>query len=180
MKTSDVYAAKLAIGHALAGMGMRAVTISEVAGTKPADSRETFRRVTGKQSSSGQTPTYHQWFLQSKIRRMHGAALCLWYVMYRQAYEGRHPNPHGIAFLLAYKLYRQVLGAQVADTENDLTGERLHLLIGKGFERNWRQIPAGAPTTFDHDNLKIMQCRRCRVPHLVAAHHVSYDCGCDK
>lgn len=176
MKVSRTYESKLVIAGELARMGMRAVTLTDVAMTKPADSREAYRAINGKQSSSGQTPTFHRWFFQTKTRRMHAALLCLMYVKYRKFYEGRDPNPHGMAFTVAFKTYKNILGERPLDEENEITGERLNLLIGKGFEVTWKRIAEGERTTFGDDEAKVMACRKCRVPHLAEAHRVDYVC----
>lgn len=177
MKVSRTYESKLHVAGELARMGMRAVTLTDVANTKPADSRNAYREINGKQSSSGQTPTFHPWFFQNKTRRMHAALLCLMYAKYRQFYEDQgNPTPHGVAFTVIFKLYHKILGGRRMDEENEITGERLNLLIGKGFEVTWKRIPAGESTTFGDSEAKVMACRKCRVPHLVEAHRVDYHC----
>lgn len=177
MKTSQVYASKTFIAMRLAQLELRAVTLTAVAKTKPADSREAYRVVNGKQSSSGQTPTFHKWFFQSKKRRMHGALLCLLYVKYRRSYEGNQPNPHGMAFLMAFQTYKQILGNAVRDEENEITGERFNLILS-GFQDVWEQIPKGVTTNFKDDNAKIELCRKCRVPHLVEHHFLTHHYVC--
>lgn len=181
MKTSNTYASKLVQAHHGALLGMRAVTLTDVAGTKPADSRQAFRAVNKRQSSSGQTPTFHQFFFANKQRRMHAAYLLLKYYAYRMSPEiAADPNPHGLAFLSAFDDYRLRLGIfdvkKINDSETAITGERMNLLIGKGYDRNWREIPKGGVTCFENDNGKIMACRRCEVPHFVEAHYVNYIC----
>jgi hypothetical protein len=170
-KTSVSYASKVVIAKALAGMGARAVTLTSVARTKPADSRAIYKSVTGTQSQSGQTPTNHEWFLATRSHRLHSAMLLLMYAAYREKHEPL-PDAHGIAFTLAYNNY---LG--VCRSEPLISPERFALLAGNGFSIGWRDIPKGGASKFPHDNVKVMRCRKCRVPHLIQAHYVRHTCS---
>lgn len=170
MKISQHYASKVSIASALAGMGARAVTMTDVARTKAADSRHIFRQVRGEQSQSGQTPSDHQWFFTTKARRMHAAFLSLTYVKYRNHHHG-NPDAHGLAFTMALRVYNSLFG-----NEAPVSPERFNLLVGKGFATNWRDIGNGGATTFANDNGKILRCRQCEVPHFVEAHYLSYRC----
>lgn len=169
-KASASYASKVAVAQALAAVGARAVTLTSVARTKPADSREIFKSVTGTQSQSGQTPTNHEWFLSNRPVRLHAAMLLLMYATYREKHEPL-PDAHGIAFTLAYHNY---LG--VCRTAPLISPERFALLAGNGFSIGWREIPRGGASKFPHNNVKIKRCRVCRIPHLIEAHYVRYTC----
>ena len=153
-------------------MGARAVTMTAVARTKPADSRQIFRQIRGEQSQSGQTPSDHQWFFATKARRMHAALLLLSYVKYRNYHHG-NPDAHGLAFTLALRVYNNLFGQ-----EAPVSPERFNLLVGRGYATNWRDIVTGGATTFASDNGKILRCRKCEVPHFVEAHYVNYFCPC--
>lgn len=170
-KSSAPYASKVVIAQALADMGARAVTLTSVARTKPADSRAIYRSVTGTQSQSGQTPTNHQWFLGSRAIRMHAALLLIMYAKYREAHD-KSPDAHGVAFALAYSNYLRVAGQQVL-----VSPERLVLLISHGFGIGWRDILKGGASKFSGDNVKVIKCRKCKMGHLVEAHFLSYTCS---
>ena len=170
-KASLAYASKVVIAQALAGMGSRAVTLTSVARTKPADSRAIYKRVTGKQSQSGQTPTNHEWFLSSRTLRLHAAMLLLMYASYREKHDKLH-DAHGIAFTLSYNNY---LG--VCRSDPQISPERFALLAGTGFSIGWRDIPRGGASKFPHSNVKVMRCRKCKLPHLVEAHFVRHTCS---
>jgi hypothetical protein len=169
-KASLAYASKVAIAQANAAMGARAVTLTSVARTKPADSRAIYKSVTGNQSQSGQTPTNHEWFLQSRNLRLHSAMLLLMYAAYREKHEPL-PDAHGIAFTLSYSNYLGVCRGEAL-----ISPERFALLAGNGFSIGWRDIPRGGASKFPHDNLKVMRCRKCRLPHLIEAHYVRHTC----
>ncbi len=105
------------------------------------------------------------------------------YYEYRRCCElNKDPNPHGLAFVAAYKDYllrlgiRDVTKQQLDDSETFITGERMNLLIGKGYERNWKTIPEGGITCFGVDDGKLMYCRKCDVIHFVEAHFRTYIC----
>lgn len=170
-KASFSYSSKVSIAQALAGMNARAVTMTAVARTKPADSRAIYKSVTGSQSQSGQTPTNHEWFLGSRTLRLHSAMLLLMYAAYREKHEPL-PDAHGIAFTLAYNNYLNLcMGTAL------ISPERFALLAGNGYSIGWRDIPKGGASKFLRDNVKVMKCRQCRVPHLVEAHFVRYKCA---
>lgn len=169
-KASKSYASKVAIAEALASMSARAVTMTAVARTKPADSRAIYKSVTGSQSQSGQTPTNHEWFLGSRILRLHAAILLLMYADYRAKHEPTH-DAHGIAFALSYNNYLKLcMGSAL------ISPERFALLAGNGYSIGWRDIPKGGASKFVRDNVKVMRCRQCRLAHLVEAHFVRYKC----
>lgn len=171
MKTfSPLYASKLAIAVELAKLGARAVTITSVARTKPADSRIVYKQVRGNQSQSGQTPTDHQWFLFNRTRRLHGAFLLLSYFTYRTRHKD-NPDAHGLAYTLAYKVYKQI-----TDENPIVSPERFNLLVGHGFSIGWQGIIKGGSSKFPFDNVKVVNCRKCRMPHLAEAHFLSYVC----
>jgi hypothetical protein len=170
-KSSNTYASKIAIAQALAGMSARAVTITSVARTKPADSRAIYKSITGAQSQSGQTPTNHEWFLGSRPLRMHGAMLLLMYALYREQHKNSD-DAHGIAFTLTLYNYQLMYGRDAL-----ISPERMVLLISHGFGIGWRDITKGGPSRFPADNVKVMRCRTCKLPHLVEAHFISYVCG---
>lgn len=170
MKVSEAYQNKLHIAAMLARLGCRAVTMTAAARIKPADSRQVYRRVRGTTSQSGQTPTDHQWFFQKKSRRMQAAFLLLAYVKYRESMVG-NPDAHGLAFALSLSTYVNLMGENA-----EISPERWHLLIGTGFERNWRDIRSGGSSAFAADNGKVIRCRKCDVPHFVEAHYMSYRC----
>jgi hypothetical protein len=169
-KASVSYASKVAIAQACAAMGARAVTLTSVARTKPADSRAIYKTVTGKQSQSGQTPTNHEWFLGNRQLRLHSAMLLLMYAAYREKHEPM-PDAHGIAFTLSYSAY-----LRMCRSEAQISPERFALLAGNGFSIGWRDIPRGGASKFPHGNVKVMRCRKCKIPHLVEAHFVRHTC----
>jgi hypothetical protein len=171
-KSSLAYASKVALASELAKMGARAVTMTAVARTKPSDSRAIYRKLNGAASQSGQTPTNHEWFLMSKQLRQHAAFLLICYAMYRNAYEP-HPDAHGTAFTLTYKNYLAVCGEAPP-----ISPERLVLLISNGFSIGWRDILSGGASKFPSENMRVMRCRACKVPHLAEAHFRTYECGC--
>lgn len=170
-KASASYASKVAVGQALAAFGARAVTLTTVARTKPADSRAIVKTITGTQSQSGQTPTNHAWFLGNRQLRQHSALLLLMYAAYREKHEPL-PDAHGIAFTLTYNNYLGVCRGKAL-----ISPERFALLAGNGFSIGWRDIPRGGASKFPHDNVKVMRCRKCRVPHLIEAHFRSHTCS---
>lgn len=169
-KASAPYASKVAIAQALAAMGARAVTITAVARTKPADSRAIYKEVNGTQSLSGQTPTNHEWFLGSRTLRLQAAFLLLMYADYRQRHSAE-ADAHGIAFTLAYHNYRRLYPTDVL-----ISPERLALLIGGGYSIGWREIPKGGSSKFLAGNVKVAKCRSCGLPHLCEAHFRKYEC----
>jgi len=168
---TNSYASKLAIAGELARMGARAVTISSVARTKPADSRAKYKQLQGNQSRSGQTPTDHQWFLASQTRRQHGAFLLMTYAKYRQYLEPQ-PDAHGLAFVMAYNLYTRAINGEPL-----VSLERFNLLVGKGFVIGWRDILKGGHSKFDSENVKVTMCKRCRIHHIAEAHYLNYICA---
>jgi hypothetical protein len=170
-KASAPYASKVAIAQALAGMGARAVTITAVARTKPADSRAIYKEVNGTQSLSGQTPTNHEWFLGSRQLRLQAAYLLLMYAAYRER-NSVEADAHGIAFTLAYLNYRRLYPVDAL-----ISPERLALLIGGGYSIGWREIPKGGVSKFAAGNVKVARCRKCALPHLVEAHFRKYECA---
>jgi hypothetical protein len=170
-KSSNTYASKIVIAQALASMNARAVTITSVARTKPADSRAIYKSVTGSQSQSGQTPTNHEWFLGSRPLRLHSAMLLLMYALYREQHR-TSDDAHGIAFTLTLYNYQLMYGKEAL-----ISPERMVLLIGHGFGIGWREITKGGPSKFAADNVKVMKCRVCKIPHLVEAHFINYLCG---
>jgi hypothetical protein len=170
-KASASYASKVAIAQACAAMGARAVTLTSVARTKPADSRAIYKSVTGSQSQSGQTPTNHEWFLGSRTLRLHSALLLLMYAAYREHHEPL-PDAHGIAFTLSYNNYLGTCGGEAL-----ISPERFALLAGNGFSIGWREIPRGGASKFPTGNVKVIRCRKCRLPHLVEAHFVRHTCS---
>lgn len=167
---SAAYSSKVHLATALAELNVRAVTITAVARTKPTDSREIFKRIQHTQSDSGQTPTAHNWFLQSKSRRLHGAALLIMYAKYRTAYD-HLPDAHGIAFTLTLRLYNKM-----CDGDMLVRPERLNLLIGHGFLLGWKKILTGGTSAFAFENVKLVKCRKCKLPHLAEAHYLNYEC----
>ena len=169
-KASVSYASKVACAQALAAMGARAVTLTSVARTKPADSRAIYKTVTGTQSQSGQTPTNHEWFLGSRTLRLHSAMLLLMYASYRDHHEPL-PDAHAIAFTLSYNNYLGMCRGEAL-----ISPERFALLAGNGFSIGWREIPRGGASKFPNGNVKVMRCRKCRLPHLVEAHFVCHTC----
>lgn len=169
-KASAPYASKVAIAQAMAGLGARAVTLTAVARTKPADSRAIYKEVNGTQSLSGQTPTNHEWFLGSRQLRLQAAYLLLMYAAYRER-DRSEPDAHGIAFTLAYHNYRQLYPGEAL-----ISPERLALLIGGGYNIGWREIPKGGVSKFAAGNVKVAKCRKCSLPHLCEAHFRSYVC----
>lgn len=170
-KASAPYASKVAIAQFLAGMGARAVTITAVARTKPADSRAIYKEVNGTQSLSGQTPTNHEWFLGSRQLRLQAAYLLLMYASYRER-NSTEADAHGIAFTLAYHNYRRLYPGEAL-----VSPERLALLIGGGYSIGWREIPKGGVSKFAAGNVKVARCRKCALPHLVEAHFRKYECA---
>lgn len=170
-KASQSYSSKIAIAEALAGFSVRAVTIAAVARIRPADARDIFVRFVGVPSKSGQTPKSHRWFLGRRTLRLHSAFLLLSYASYRQQYEPNY-DAHGIAFVLAYYNYQCLFPGQ----QPEISAERLALLINAGFGSRWRKIPDGVPSDFEADNVKILKCRKCALPHLVEAHQIGYVC----
>lgn len=170
-KASAPYASKVAIAQALASMGARAVTITAIARTKPADSRAIYKEVNGTQSLSGQTPTNHEWFLGSRSLRLQASFLLLMYAGYRERHSAE-ADAHGIAFTLAYHNYRRLY-----PDEAMISPERLALLIGGGYSIGWREIPKGGVSKFAAGNVKVAKCRKCKLPHLAEAHFRSYHCA---
>lgn len=170
---SPIYASKLYLAVYLAQRGCRAVTITAVARTKPADSRTLYTRVHKYQSESGQTPTSHNWFLQNQQRRVHAAVLLIFYAKYRLRYEGVHDS-HGIAFALTLNKYQEMC----ATRETIVSPERVNLLITGGFSVGWKGILQGSPSKFSSENVKIIPCRKCKMPLLVEAHYLNYVCDC--
>jgi hypothetical protein len=173
-KHSDTYASKIRIAEKLAQMDCRAVTLSAVAKTRPLDSRKVVKQVKGTHSNSGQTPSDHQWFFETVDRRRLGALLVLEYHYQRERYNDNH-DAHGVAFALAFDRYFKFFKG---DTQ--INPERFNLLVTKGYDLNWRKIASGESTIFEYDNVCVLLCRSCRIPHLVEAHLVSYTCPrCD-
>jgi hypothetical protein len=167
---SDNYAAKLAIAEELVRLGARAITITAVARIKPADSRAKFRQIYNRSSQTGQTPTDHDWFLTSKIRRQHGAALLFLYAKYRQSLQSS-PDALGLAVTLAYRVY-----LRVTNNNPEINIERFTLLVNKGFSIGWTGILSGKSSNFTDGNIKLLQCKKCKISHLVEAHFISYVC----
>jgi hypothetical protein len=170
------YQNKIDVAEYLAALGCRAVTISAVAKTVAADARDIYKRVNNTLSPSGQTPKDHQWFLQNQQRRQHGAFLLLMYCKFRTGLEetAKH-DAHGLAFALTLKIYRDVFKL-AAGEELLVSPERFSLLVTNGYQFGWREIIRGKTSSFRSDNVKIMKCRKCKMPHLTEAHYVSYEC----
>lgn len=167
---SPNYASKLAIARELAILGARAVTITAVARTKPADSRNVHKEIRGHQSQSGQTPTDHIWFVANRTRRLHAAFFLITYVKYRIRFEPL-PDAVGLAFSMAYRDYIRIIGK-----EQPISPERLNLLVTKGYEIGWKKILSGGESKFKKDNVKVVNCKKCKVPHLVESHYLNYVC----
>lgn len=171
------YRSKLAIAETLAALGARAVTISAVAKTVPADSRDIYKQINNALSPSGQTPKDHQWFLANRTRRLHGAALLLLYCTYRSGYQSMAPHDaHGLAFAMSLMTYRE-LNQVPPNGEPLVSPERFSLLVTNGYQFGWESIIRGAASNFVSDNVKVMKCRSCRTPHLTEAHYVKYECS---
>jgi hypothetical protein len=175
MKTiSPTYASKIYLASELARLKCRAVTITSVARTKPNDSREIYRRIHSEQSESGQTPTNHNWFLQTHQRRIHAAIFLVFYNKYRTRYEST-PDSHGIAFALALTKY-----TTMSNGDPVVSPERFNLLVG-GFAIGWRDILRGGSSKYASENVKIIACKKCRMPILAEAHFLNYVChDCNK
>lgn len=169
-KSSPTYVEKCAVAEALVRFGARAVTVSQIARIKDADARRLHKEITGEPSRSGQTPKNPRWFLNSQSLRMQAAFLLLTYVAYRQHCEPDFDSL-GTAFVASYDLYQRIYAGK-----GDISTERLALLIVDGFGSRWRKIPDGASSDFEHDNIKVMKCRKCNTPHLVEAHQLGYVC----
>lgn len=167
---SDSYASKLAIAFELAKLRARAVTITAIAKTRTQHSSEKYQQVWGRQSPPGRTPSDHEWFLGTQQRRRHAALLLLMYHQYRVSYEP-DPDAHGLAFVMAYRRY-----VLVTHNRPVIEINRLNLLIHTGFGIGWRGILKGGASKFDSENVKVLNCRKCRIPHLVEAHFRSYEC----
>lgn len=166
----SAYQAKLDIAEELALLGARAVTISSVAKTNPSDSRELFKQIRKTQSQSGQTPTDHEWFLANRTRRLHGALLLLMYAQFRAELNLQHDG-HGLAFTLALRSYHQLFKEDAI-----VSPERFSLLATNGYAIGWQNIIRGGASKFRSDNVKVMKCRKCLIPHLVEAHYINYTC----
>lgn len=170
MKTpSPNYESKLYMARALAALGARAVTITAVARTKSDDSRKIHRQVNGHGSNPGQTPTDPEWLMANRTRRLHAALLLIFYEGWRKTYQSL-PDAHGLAFIMAYRDYQRLVPGNQA-----INPERLNLLVS-GFNIGWREITKGGSSKFATDNVRVMNCKKCRLPHLVEAHHITYIC----
>jgi hypothetical protein len=171
---SAAYASKLAIGIELARHSARAITITSAARLKASDARAIYRQVNGRGSNPGNTPYDPQWFLSNKIKRQHSALLLLLYCKYRTNLElsdAKH-DAHGLALALAFRVYSKVTNDTPVINLN-----RLNFLIGKGFCIGWRDIIKGGSSKFELDNVKVITCKVCKIPHLAEAHFVNYVCA---
>jgi hypothetical protein len=166
----SAYQAKRDIAEELAVLGARAVTISAVAKTNPSDSRDLYKQIRKTQSQSGQTPTDHEWFLANRTRRLHGALLLLMYARYRTGLNLQHDG-HGLAFALTLRSYHQLFKEEAI-----VSPERFSLLATNGFAIGWQNIIRGGASKFRSDNVKVMKCRKCLIPHLVEAHFLNFTC----
>lgn len=172
---SPAYASKLSIASSLARLGARAVTISAVARTKPSDSRETHKREQGFHSQSGQTPTDHRWFLANQKRRQHAAFLLIMFSKIRASIAD-NPDALGLAFTMTYADYLRLYpGGEGAE----ISMERFTLLTNRGYPFGWKNIIKGESSKFGSDDVRVMNCRKCKIPHLVEIHYRSYECGCN-
>lgn len=170
---TEVYASKLCVADYLGKLRARAVTITAVARTRPTDSAAAYARHNGLRSPPGQTPKDHRWFLREPQNRRHAALLLLLYAKYRAVFEPQ-ADSHGLAFSIAYATYLRVTGK---DSDSALVSiERFNLLVGTGFGYGWRGIPNGSSSKFAEDNVKILNCTKCKLPHLVEAHRLNYEC----
>lgn len=172
MKHSVAYDSKLVVAQALILEGCRAVTAGAAVGTKQQDTRSVFQSAREQSSKSGQTPTNHKWFFGNRTRRQHAAFFLIAYKKCRENHS-ELADAHGIAFVMALRLYNQMMADEV---NRVISGERFNLLVGKGFNRNWRQITNGGTTGFQSDNAKVLGCRVCKTAHLVEAHYITYTC----
>lgn len=170
-KFSEHYPSKLALAKNLAAMGARAVTITAIARTRPADSRLVHKDVTGQHSNPGRTPTDHEWFLSNQTRRRHAAALLVAYERYRAAHS-ESPDSHGIAFTLTYSDYRRMCNGRPL-----VPIERVNLLITNGYGIGWCSISKGGSSKFTSANVKVIACKKCGILHLAESHCLSYVCA---
>lgn len=171
-QVQSAYQSKIDIAEELAFLGARAVTISAVAKTNAADSRDIFKRIRKAQSQSGQTPKDHQWFFANRARRLHGALLLLLYCKYRTGLNIPHDG-HGIAFAMTLRTYHKLYPNS---DDQVVSPERFSLLVTVGFQFGWQKIIRGEASKFRSDNLKVMKCRKCNLPHVAEAHYRTYVC----
>lgn len=169
-KSSPSYVEKCAVAEALVRFGARSVTVSAIARIKELDARRIYKEITGEPSRSGQTPKNPRWFLSSQSIRMQAAFLLLTYVAYRQHCEPDFDSL-GTAFVASYDLYQRIYAGK-----GDISTERFALLIVDGFGSRWRKIAEGTSSDFEHDNIKVLSCRKCKTPPLVEAHQLRYVC----
>lgn len=170
-KFSNSYSSKLVLAKDLAVLGARAVTITAVARTRPADSRLVHKDVTGQQSNPGRTPTDHEWFLANQTRRQHAAFLLVAYEKYREVHQ-ESPDAHGIAFTLTYRDYVKLCKGKPL-----VPIERVNLLITNGYSIGWRNITRGGSSKFLSGNVKVIGCKKCSTLHLAEEHCLSYVCA---
>lgn len=170
--SDSAYSSKMIIGGGLAGLTVRAVTIAAISGVSERDARALVTKTIGEPSRSGRTPVSQKWFLSKRNLRLQSAYLLLSYAKYREHFDGAlSPFSLGLAFTLTYDNYRRMYGANA-----EISAERLALLVKDGFGTRWRKIASGATSDFEHDNVKVLKCRKCMLPHLVEAEKINYVC----
>lgn len=170
---SKAYASKIAVADALGMLRARAVTITAVARTRPVDSTAAYIRATGQSPHRGQKPKVARWALKTMEHRRHAAVLLLAYAQLRATFAER-ADAHGVAFVLAYQRYLAMVAAEPGGALVSI--DRFNLLVGTGYSLGWRSISTGGTSKFADDNVKILRCTRCSLPHLVEAHRQRYKC----
>ncbi len=166
---STTYANRLAIVEEFAHLGARAVVLSNLCHIRPAEAREICRQIQKKQATSGQTPTDHQWFLQTHERRKHGALLLLLFARFAEYHQQQLPNDYiALGALLAYKTYSRLVPDRLVSVE------RFFLLIDGGFKLSG--IFHHGYSGYGTDNIKILKCKNCQIPHLVEDFRISFIC----
>lgn len=166
---STTYANRLLIVEEFARLGARPVSLAALCRIRAADARRICRQIQQKVASSGQTPSDHRWFLQTHERRKHGALLLLLFSRFALCHQQAFPQDYlALGALQAYKTYARLIPERLVSIE------RFILLIDGKFDLH--RIAHHGCSHYHADNIRIIKCKRCQIPHLVEDFRLSFIC----
>ena len=198
MKLSTPQRATLPFCIEMVHMGARPVTIHKTSKLPPEKARDLCKAL-GKSAPSGQTPDDASYFTQNLSLRKQGAVFLLLYHTFRSRYDifpYDHPlrdAGHVIGITLAYSTYLHCynFGAVPVDIARfEMLARGYNHMKEAEFGRStpgtnpqtpvWKNIPGGAVGRHLRNavrrgvekvaSTKIMPCRKCRLPLLVAGY----------
>lgn len=152
---------RMQIAGALASVGLRAVTISNILQLSIYKIRRLHRRLNGTPSTTGIAPSSLQWYFDSSARRIQ-AALLVWLYCFGRAQNLTAPE----AFLFSVQIYGRIYGSDAV-----ISADRAYVLLRQSDFPNGLQQQqceqceaiqlCGDPDTSPEISL-LFDCPRCR------------------